>query len=231
MDKQATKEFCSRLQAISAILFIFLICILIPAANARQPLFEKDMPLVVIDPGHGGNDYGAKGPNHSLEKSVTLNLARILAEQLKVRYRVLLTRNEDYGIELAARTAVANHADADIFISLHTGGSFIHDINGSAVYFYQPFQESNLMTEIQQPKPLQDNKPEVDWGMIQTKYRITSEKLANQIQSRLTMLWQPQDGSTRQAKMVGNRGFTHSERMSSGEDNHLQFYLSFFLLP
>ena len=193
MDMPAAKRFFSSPYAMPAIFFILLICILMPDANAKQPLFAKDMPLVVIDPGHGGNDAGAKGPNNTLEKTVTLNLAHMLAQQLKARYRVVLTRNGDYGLDHSGRTAVANHAKAEIFISLHTGGSFIHNINGSAVYFYQPFQESALTTETHAPKPLQDNKPDVSWGMIQAKYRITSEKLANQIQSRLTTLWQPQD--------------------------------------
>jgi len=202
MNMPATKRFCSSLNVISAILFILINCIILPDANARQPLFEKDMPLVVIDPGHGGKDAGAKGPSHTFEKTITLNLAQILAEQLKVRYRVLLTRNEDYGLDPAARTAVANHANADIFISLHTGGSFIHNINGSTVYFYQSFQESALTVENQQTKPLQDNKPEVDWSMIQAKYRITSEKLAHQIQSRLTMLGQPPDVKVQGAPLL-----------------------------
>jgi N-acetylmuramoyl-L-alanine amidase len=202
MDMSATKRFGSCPQALSAILIILLICILMPEASARRPLFEEDTPLVVIDPGHGGNDGGARGPNHTLEKTITLNLAHILVQQLKVRYRVLLTRNEDYGLDLATRTAVANHANAEIFISLHTGSSFIHNINGSAVYFYQPFQESALTTEIQPSKPLQDNKPEDSWGMIQAKYRTTSEKLANQIQSRLAVLWQPQDTEVQGAPLL-----------------------------
>ena len=151
------------------------------------------MPVVVIDPGHGGTDAGAIGQNNTLEKTVTLNLAHMLAQQLKARYRVVLTRNGDYGLDPSDRTAVANHAKAEIFISLHTGSSFIHNINGSAVYFYQPFQESALTTQTHAAKPLQDNKPAVSWGIIQAKYRITSEKLAKQIQSRLTTLWQPQD--------------------------------------
>lgn len=173
-----------------------------PEADARGPLFEEDTPLVVIDPGHGGNDDGARGPNQTLEKTITLNLAHILAQQLKARYRVLLTRNDDYGLDLAARTAVANHNKAEIFISLHTGSSFIHNINGSAVYFYQPFQESALTTEIQPPKPLQDNNPEAAWSAIQAKYRITSEKLANRIRSRLAVLWQPQATEVQAAPLL-----------------------------
>jgi N-acetylmuramoyl-L-alanine amidase len=188
----ATKTSGSSQQKLSVILVILIICILMPDADARRPLFEEDTPLVVIDPGHGGNDEGARGPSQTREKTITLNLAHMLTEQLKDRYRVLLTRNDDYSLDPAARTAVANHNKAEIFISLHTGSSFVHNINGSAVYFYQPFQESALTTEIQPPRSLQDTHPEAAWSAIQIKYRITSEKLANQIRSRLALLWQPQ---------------------------------------
>ena len=199
---RGVKRFFRYPHAMPAILFILFICILLPAANAKQPFFEKDMPVVVIDPGHGGTDAGAKGPNNTLEKSVTLNLAHVLAQQLKARYSVVLTRNGDYGLDPSGRTAVANHLKADIFISLHTGSSFIHNINGSAVFFYLPFQESALTTETQAPKPLQDSKPAASWDMIQAKYRVTSEKLADQIQSRLSALWQPQDVKVQGAPLL-----------------------------
>ena len=190
------------LHVVPAILFIFLIWILVPDANAKQPFFEKGLPVVVIDPGHGGADTGAKGPNNALEKTVTLNLAHIIAQQLKARYRVVLTRNGDYGLDHSARAAVANHAKSDIFISLHTGSSFIHNIDGSAVFFYQPFLESALKTETHTSKPLQDSDPAGSWGMIQAKYRVTSEKLAGQIQSRLSKLWQPRDVKVQGAPLL-----------------------------
>jgi N-acetylmuramoyl-L-alanine amidase len=193
MNMHTAKRFFTKPRAIPAILIILLICIFASGTNAREPLFKKDMPVVVIDPGHGGTDAGAKGPNNTLEKTVTLNLAHILARQLEARYRVVLTRNGDYGLDISDRTAVANHAKAEIFISLHTGGSFIHNINGAAVYFYQPFQESALRTETQAAKPIQDSAPAVGWDKVQAKYRITSEKLAGEIQSRLSTLWQPQE--------------------------------------
>jgi N-acetylmuramoyl-L-alanine amidase len=193
MHLPAAKEFFSNPYAVPAVLFIVLICILASGANAGEPFFKKDMPVVVIDPGHGGADTGAKGPNNTLEKTVTLNLAHILARQLEPRCRAVLTRNGDYGLDISGRTAVANHARAEIFISLHTGSSFIHNINGSAVYFYQPFQGSALMTENQAAKPIQNSELAVSWDMIQAKYRITSEKLAGRIQSRLSGLWPPRE--------------------------------------
>jgi N-acetylmuramoyl-L-alanine amidase len=206
MHMLKAKKFFTKLHAMPAILFILLVCILASGTNAREPHFKKDMPVVVIDPGHGGNDAGAKGPNNTLEKSVTLNLAHILARQLETRYRVVLTRNGDYGLDISDRTAVANHAKAEIFISLHTGGSFIHNIDGSAVYFYQPFQESALTTETRAAKPIQGGAPAVGWDIIQTKYRVTSEKLARQIQSRLSGLWQPREVNVQGIPLVVLQG-------------------------
>lgn len=202
MDMPAAKGFFRCLHAMPAILFILLICVFVADANAKPPFFEKDMPVVAIDPGHGGTDAGAKGPNNTLEKTVTLNLAHVLAQQLKARYRVVLTRNGDYGLAHSGRTAAANHAKADILISLHTGSSFIHNINRSAVFFYQPFQESALTTETHAPKPLQDSKPAVSWDMIQAKYRVTSEKLARQLQTRLSTFWQPQEVNVQGAPLL-----------------------------
>jgi len=194
IETSPASRFLPSRQVVTAMLFIFLFtCLLIPQVNARQPLFEEDLPLVAIDPGHGGNDAGARGPNDTLEKTVTLDLARMLAQRLKERYRVVLTRNGDYQLENAERTAVANHDRAEIFISLHTGGSFIHNINHSAVYFYQPFQESALTTEAHASDAMQDNKPDSAWGKIQLKYRITSEKLAKKIQTGLTAILPPQN--------------------------------------
>ncbi|MGD9058701.1 MAG: N-acetylmuramoyl-L-alanine amidase, partial [Desulfobacterales bacterium] len=61
------------------------------------------MPVVAIDPGHGGKDTGAIGPNGALEKTINLNLARMIAQQLDSDYRVVLTRNDDYALENSDR--------------------------------------------------------------------------------------------------------------------------------
>jgi N-acetylmuramoyl-L-alanine amidase len=177
--------------ATCAILMGLVILILSPAADSKQKPFEADMPMVVIDPGHGGNDTGAQGPDGTLEKTVTLNLARLIARQLADSHRVVLTRSDDYRLEISSRTAVANQSKADIFISLHTGNSFIHSIAGSTVYFYQQFHESALSAEPKPPKHLTQSSLPVNWDQIQTKYRMTSEKLAKLIQSRLSLIWQP----------------------------------------
>jgi N-acetylmuramoyl-L-alanine amidase len=85
---------------------------------------ERKVRVVVIDPGHGGMDTGAKGPTVA-EKDLTLTLARRLRTALQTRLgaTVLLTRDSDVGLDNEARSAVANNNQANLFISLHAGYS------------------------------------------------------------------------------------------------------------
>jgi N-acetylmuramoyl-L-alanine amidase len=80
---------------------------------------------IVIDPGHGGKDTGAKGPHGLLEKEVALDIAKRLAKLLRDRMSVeaILTRDEDVFLELPERTAIANARKADLFISIHLNAS------------------------------------------------------------------------------------------------------------
>ena len=110
---------------------------------AGQSLFEGYKEIIVLDPGHGGHDTGAKGPDQTLEKKVTLELARQIATELEPEYRVVLTRTDDYHVELDNRTAVANHLKANLFISIHTGAGFTHSTSGMAIYYYQNFTGSD----------------------------------------------------------------------------------------
>jgi N-acetylmuramoyl-L-alanine amidase len=99
-----------------------------PAASIRT---------VVLDPGHGGTLEGAKGPSGTLEKNVTLIVAKQLKAALEARLgvRVLLTREDDRLMELDERAAFANNNKADIFISLHTNSSPSSAPMGTEVYY------------------------------------------------------------------------------------------------
>ncbi len=94
------------------------------------------LPLVYIDPGHGGSDPGTIGHNGTYEKNVTLAVARELQRQLLAsgRYRVKLTRNSDRFVALRARFEMARADHADIFISLHADSSFVGDPRGASIY-------------------------------------------------------------------------------------------------
>ena len=91
---------------------------------------------VVIDPGHGGDDAGTRGPNGTLEKHVTLSVAQRLRTALESRLgvRVILTRTDDRSVALDQRAAIANNNQADIFISLHANASLSEIPTGAEVF-------------------------------------------------------------------------------------------------
>jgi N-acetylmuramoyl-L-alanine amidase len=93
---------------------------------------------IVIDPGHGGKDYGAPGCIKGVhEKHVTLQIAKRLAVKLKreLKCEVILTRTKDRYLTLEERTAFANTKDADLFISIHTNASRDKRAYGLSTYF------------------------------------------------------------------------------------------------
>ena len=78
-------------------------------------------PVIVVDPGHGGEDPGAIGPTGSREKDVVLKIAKELKRLItsEGRMQVFLTREEDVFIPLGVRVATARKLRADLFISIH----------------------------------------------------------------------------------------------------------------
>ncbi len=93
---------------------------------------------IVIDPGHGGKDYGAPGYVKGVhEKHLTLQIAKRLATKLKreLKCEVILTRTSDRYLTLEERTAIANTKDADLFISIHTNASRDKRAFGISTYF------------------------------------------------------------------------------------------------
>jgi len=93
---------------------------------------------IVIDPGHGGRDYGAPGYLKGVhEKNVVLNIAKKLAKKIrkKLGCKVIITRNGDKYLTLEERTAIANTKNADLFISLHTNAARNRRACGIETYF------------------------------------------------------------------------------------------------
>ncbi len=91
---------------------------------------------VAIDPGHGGEDPGAHGVNGTLEKNVTLAIAKRVKAKLDALDNVhaVLTRNGDYFIPLAERVNKARRMNADLFVSIHADAFIRPDARGSSVF-------------------------------------------------------------------------------------------------
>jgi N-acetylmuramoyl-L-alanine amidase len=110
-----------------------------PAPAQEPPVIDIPAPgtirTVVIDPGHGGDDEGARGSKGAKEKDVTLQVAQKLKATIEGRLglRVLLTREGDENVPYDRRTALANNNKADVFFSLHVNASLRPDVRGAQV--------------------------------------------------------------------------------------------------
>jgi N-acetylmuramoyl-L-alanine amidase len=104
---------------------------------------------IVIDPGHGGHDTGTIGPNGLEEKDLVLDVGRRLGKLLEARLgaEVVYTRKDDTFIPLETRTAVANQARADLFVSIHANSSHDADARGVETY-YLNFTSSPAALEV-----------------------------------------------------------------------------------
>lgn len=108
------------------------------AAAGGEAAPERSGPWkVVIDPGHGGKDPGARGPHGVREKDVVLGIAKRLAERLDERDDVeaSLTRTEDTFLALDERSRIAVRRGADLFVSLHANAVRDRGATGFETYF------------------------------------------------------------------------------------------------
>jgi N-acetylmuramoyl-L-alanine amidase len=108
-----------------------------PAVDAPLLPEATGVRTIVIDPGHGGTEHGARGPSGTLEKHVVLSIARQLKAAIEARLgiRVLLTRSGDETVGLDARAAFANNNKADMFVSIHANASVRSSVTGAEVFY------------------------------------------------------------------------------------------------
>jgi N-acetylmuramoyl-L-alanine amidase len=161
-----------------------LLCLLSvsAAAPAKTIYWGRTKKTVVLDPGHGGADSGARSPDGTFEKQVALELSRLIAAEFDTPYRVQLTRTDDYRLEIERRIDFANNLKADVFISIHAGGSFSPIPGGSTIYCYKQTVSERL--------PYTDRSGDTpeNWDRIQLKHVRTSHLLAQHMKDRLDPL-------------------------------------------
>ena len=94
------------------------------------------MVTIMLDPGHGGEDPGAIGARGSMEKNVTLSIARRLRERIEndPNMRAALTRDGDFFVPLGTRVQKARKAKADLFVSIHADAWIKPEARGSSVF-------------------------------------------------------------------------------------------------
>ncbi|AGH72820.1 N-acetylmuramoyl-L-alanine amidase [Edwardsiella piscicida] len=109
----------------------------LPKAGPQKGKAGRDRPIVImLDPGHGGEDPGAIGKNRTREKDIVLKIAHRLSALIKRQpnMRVYMTRYEDVFIPLKVRVAKARRQRADLFISIHADAFTSRTVRGSSVF-------------------------------------------------------------------------------------------------
>ena len=146
----------------------------VDAILAQAPA-KSSKKIIVIDAGHGGKDPGAKG-SYSWEKDANLAAAKALRDTLEKtgRYKVIMTRDTDSFVDLAARVRIARSANADLFISLHSDSGTNSETSGASIYTL-----SDSGTERAARKALAKG----DWSLNDT---TSSDQIVNRILIDLT---------------------------------------------
>jgi N-acetylmuramoyl-L-alanine amidase len=113
-----------------------IVSMLIPiASHAAAPQLIPKQPVIVIDPGHGGDDWGATDGNK--EKDAVMAIGLTVAKILEAHgLKAILTRNGDYFIGLDRRVEIARESKADLFVSIHANYFEREEAMGVETYSY-----------------------------------------------------------------------------------------------
>ncbi|HEY2121877.1 MAG TPA: N-acetylmuramoyl-L-alanine amidase [Candidatus Acidoferrum sp.] len=148
---------------------------------------------IAIDPGHGGYDIGTTGPHGLLEKNLCLDVALRLGELIEQNIpsaQVIYTRKDDRHVPLEERTAIANDANADLFISIHANSSDIRSTRGVETYYVSlaaSEQSRDLATrENTLAESSLHNLPDLLKKITRNEKLAESKQLATDIQSALS---------------------------------------------
>jgi N-acetylmuramoyl-L-alanine amidase len=119
--------------------------------------------IVIIDPGHGGEDPGAIGRSGTQEKDIVLKIGRKLRDDLNKRgsYRAFLTRNGDYYVSFKKRLKIAREYGADLFLSIHADAARNRSAYGASVYC---LSTSGASTEASRLLAMKENLADIVGG-------------------------------------------------------------------
>lgn len=150
---------------------------LLERQNTKKPINKGPIAtnkiknkVIVIDPGHGGNDTGALRGS-VLEKDLTLDIALKLRKVLKEKgfNKVIMTRTSDTTLSLADRVRIANDYNADLFVSIHINSSVKSEINGIETHYYSD-RGYDVAKVIH--KELISNISATDRGLFKSKFYV-----------------------------------------------------------
>ncbi len=144
---------------------------------AAPPAIQRK--IVVIDPGHGGPDAGITGADRTLEKELTLSLARLIETRLAKKYKTVMTRKNDTPVDLKKRSEAANKARGDMLLSLHAGGAFSREVRGIRLFHHTSQAAVDAGGGLAlEPGVIAGSATTLRWNEAQSQYLSLSRTLA-----------------------------------------------------
>jgi len=160
----------------------------LPLPTPPQPAQPraKSFKTIVIDPGHGGRDPGARGQRGTEEKDITLKVALKLRDLLSRQpgIRVLMTRERDQFIELEDRAKFANGQEADLFVSIHVNSHPQRSVKGIEIYHFGEAKDQRALEVAARENGTPLSSTGVGW-----EYLVADLLTAKKIEASLELAW------------------------------------------
>jgi len=168
-----------------------------PASSSSQPVTPraKGYTTIVIDPGHGGKDPGARGLQRTEEKDITLKVGLQLRELLSKQpgVRVLMTRDRDVFIELEDRARFANSSEADLFVSIHVNSHPSRQVKGIEIYHFGEAKDQRALEIAARENGTPISNTGVGW-----EYLVADLLTAKKIEESLELAWNAKEAMVSQ---------------------------------
>ncbi|MBN2538357.1 N-acetylmuramoyl-L-alanine amidase [candidate division WOR-3 bacterium] len=175
------------------------------------PRPDRKVGRIVLDPGHGGKDPGAVGPQGTEEKTIVFDITGRVKQRLEAEgFEVLLSRRRDEYVPLPARSKLANEAKADLFVSIHANAAENRDACGFETYFLSEAKtdwertvaaRENAVLEYELPEgaDLTEELELILSDLAQNEFLTESSQLAAAIQESAVPCARVKDRGVRQA--------------------------------
>lgn len=172
--------------------------------------------IIVIDPGHGGNDTGAMR-GQTLEKDLTLQIALKVRNALKEQglENVIMTRDTDKTLTLAERVEIANSHKADIYVSIHINASVKNEVHGVETHYYtdRGYEVAKVIH-----KELMEKITAIDRGLFKSKFYVINHTEAPSVLLELGFISNEQERSQLSSE---KRQTESAEAIAEGIINYL----------
>lgn len=156
-----------------------------PSTSELRWQYTKTIKTILIDPGHGGKDFGTYQSGRVAEKDVNLRISKILAELLsKAGYQVRLTRYSDIFLTKSERVMKASLHQSDLFISMHANSSHFTSARGMEAFFLKTIDHNDKVNEWIHTFP----EPGIIHKYIQKDFEEHMQLLKNSMATHLKMI-------------------------------------------